>query len=266
MTTTSIAPSRPRLPLPVRALLTLVAMFAAAFSGYVALVLPAGPAQHLGACLCASAAGIGLAIALVRGIDRRPIAALGLGRPAGRACLVALTVTAACTAAGTALAAAAGLTTSGSSPQGPVLLGVLMMLAQAFLLQAVPEEVLFRGYLVQTALGRLPLWGVTALSVLVFTVPHLLSSSGADTVGERLTFLLLPLGFALPATAFRLRTGSVWPAVTVHGGFHVSSSVAGLWAAPRPESYGAYLAVIGGVFVLAGLVAARHVIRHAGRD
>ncbi|MDP9793463.1 apolipoprotein N-acyltransferase [Catenuloplanes nepalensis] len=125
---------------------------------------------------------------------------------------------------------------------------------------ALPEEVLFRGYLVQTALGRLPLWGVTALSVLVFGVPHLLSMSGARSLAEKVLFLLLPIGFALLATAFRLRTGSVWPAVAVHGGFHVSWWVAGLWVTPRPETYGAYLAVVGGVLLAVGLAAAVWVV------
>ena len=210
--------------------------------------------------------GAGLAVAAVGGMHGRPGAVLGMGRPAWSACLAALAVTAACTATGNAVAAAAGLTTTSPGLHGPVLTGVLMFLAQAFLLQAIPEEVLFRGYLVQTALGRLPLWGVTALSVLVFTVPHLLSSSGADTLGERLTFLLLPLGFALLAVAFRLRTGSVWPAVAVHGGFHVSWFVAGLLVAPRPDAYGIYLAIVGGVFVLVGLPAVRYAIARGALD
>ncbi|MDR7320282.1 MULTISPECIES: CPBP family intramembrane glutamic endopeptidase [Catenuloplanes] len=254
MTTTKI-----RVPLPVRAVLTLIAMLVAIVSGLVALLLPAGTGQTVTSHLCATVTGIGLAVALVRGVDRRPVSALGLGRPALRASVAALAVIAACTAAGTGLAVAFGLTTPAPAlpdvPRWTLLTGVLIMLTQSFLLQGVPEEVLFRGYLVQSALGRLPLWGVTALSVLVFGVPHLISRSGARTVGEQLLFLLLPIGFALLATAFRLRTGSVWPAVAVHGGFHVSWWVAGQWVAPRPEAYGGYLAVAGTVLVAVGLAA-----------
>ncbi len=254
MTTTELTATRPRFPLPVRALLTLVALFAAAFASYLGLLLPPGTTRTVTAHLSAALAGIGLAIALVRGLDRRPVSALGLGRPALRACLTALAVTAACTGLGTALAVAFGLSTATPSGPAPMLLGVL---TQSFLLQAIPEEVLFRGYLVQTALGRLPLWGVTALSVGVFGLPHLLSASDATTLTQRVAFLLLPIGFALLATAFRLRTGSIWPAVAVHGGFHVTWFVSGLWFTPRPEVYGAYLVVVGGVFLLAGLVAVR---------
>lgn len=264
MTTTQIE-TRPRLPLPVRTLLTVVAMFVAAFSGLLAALLPDGTGQSVASHLCATVTGIGLAIALVRGIDRRPVAALGLGRPAWRAVLAALAVMGACTAVSTLLAVALGLTTPSTMPEvstWTLLTAVLTMLTRSFLLQGVPEEVLFRGYLVQTALGRLPLWGVTALSVLVFGVLHLVSGSGATTMTQQVLFLLLPLGFALLATAFRLRTGSVWPAVAVHGGFHVSWWVASLWVTPRPETLGAYFAVAGGVLVAAGLAATIHTLRH----
>ncbi|GAB7046211.1 hypothetical protein JCM9534A_13370 [Catenuloplanes indicus JCM 9534] len=241
-------------------MLTLAAMFVASLSGAVALLLPAGTGQGVATHLCATVTGIGLAIALVRGVDRRPVAALGLGRPALRASLAALAVTGACTAAGNGLAVALGLTTPSPDmpdmPMWTLLSSVLLVLTRSFLLQGIPEEVLFRGYLVQTALGRLPLWGVTALSVLVFGVPHLLSRSGAQSFGQQVVFLLLPIGFALLATALRLRTGSVWPAVAVHGGFHVSWWVAALWVTPRPETYGAYLAVVGGVLLVVGLAAA----------
>ncbi|MFI5841581.1 lysostaphin resistance A-like protein [Catenuloplanes sp. NPDC051500] len=259
--TTTETEVRPRLPLPVRALLTLIAMFVAALSGVVALLLPDGTGQTVAVHLCSTAAGIGLATALVRGIDRRPVSALGLGRPALGASLAALAVIAACTAAGTVLAVVCGLTTRAVSQPGISGWVVLTMLTQAFLLQGIPEEVLFRGYLVQSALGRLPIWGVTALSVLVFGAPHLLSGSGATSFGEQALFLLLPIGFALLATVFRLRTGSVWPAVAVHGGFHVSWWLAALWVTPRTDTYGAYLAVVGGVLLTVGLAAAWWEIR-----
>ncbi|MDR7276731.1 CPBP family intramembrane glutamic endopeptidase [Catenuloplanes atrovinosus] len=255
----------PRVPLPVRAVLTLAALFVAAFSGYLAMVLPAGTGRTVVSHLCATVIGLGLAIALVRGVDRRPVAALGLGRPAPGASLAALAAIGACTAAATGLAAALGLTTPAPEvpdvPMWTLLAGVLTMLTRAFLLQGFPEEVLFRGYLVQSALGRLPLWGVTALSVLVFGLPHLLSGSGAQSFGQQVLFLLLPIGFALLATAFRLRSGSVWPAVAVHGGFHVSWWAAGLFVTPRPEAYGAFLAVAGAVFLVVGLAAAVWAVR-----
>ncbi|WP_051797183.1 CPBP family intramembrane glutamic endopeptidase [Catenuloplanes japonicus] len=250
---------RPRLPLPVRAVLTLLAMLTAALSPGVAMVLPDGPARNVLFGVCATLTGLGLAIALVRGIDRRPVAALGLGRPAWGATLLALAVMGGCTAAGTGLAVVLGLTTRSEMPDVSVwtfLGGVLLVLVRAFLMQGFPEEVLFRGYLVQSAVGRLPLWGVTALSVLVFGVPHLLSSAGTSSFGQQALFLLLPIGFALLATAFRLRTGSVWPAVAVHGGFHVWWWVATLWVTPRPETLGTYYAVVGGVLLVVGLAAA----------
>lgn len=96
---------------------------------------------------------------------------------------------------------------------------VPLVLVRAILLQGLPEEILFRGYLVQTASGLLPGWGVFTLSTLLFGVRHIVSRSGATTVTQRLLFLLLPIGFGVLATVMRLMSHSVWPAVAVHGGF-----------------------------------------------
>jgi hypothetical protein len=49
----------------------------------------------------------------------------------------------------------------------------------------------------------------------------------------------------------------VWPAVAVHGGFHVSTYAAGWWVAPSPGTYGAYLALTGGALLVVGGVLAR---------
>lgn len=232
----------PRYPLAVRALLTVVALFAAEACGLLGSF-----AGTIGVSVAVAAGGLGIAVLLVRVVDRRPVSALGLDRAAVRGCLTGLAVVATAVAVATLLAVAFGLTEAPSTRHVSALI-----LVQAFVLQGFPEEVLFRGYLVQTATGRLPRKGMIALSVLLFGVLHLVSSSGAQTMVQRLLFLLIPIGFALIATLLRLATGSVWPAVAVHGGFHLSVYAAGLWVTPSPATYGIYLALFGGTLLTAG--------------
>ncbi len=244
--------------LPVRALLTVLSLFAALAAGELAAVaFPPVAGRFVGPAAVAAAA-LGLAVLLIRRIDKRPVSALGLApdRAAVRGSVAGLVAVAVAVAVATGLAVVLGLTQPPPAEQRLSGTVVLVLLAQAFLLQGFPEELLFRGYLVQTAQGRLPRWGVMTLSVLLFTVLHLLSSSGAQSVAQRLLFLLIPAGFALIATVLRLATGSVWPAVAVHGGFHVSYFVAGVWVAPAPETYGTYLTVFGIVMLATGVIVA----------
>ena len=222
-------------------------MVAVLACGVLGSLLPFGAV--VGPLVMAPAA-VGLAVVLVRFVDRQPVAALGLhlNRAGWRGSLAGFGIVAAVVGAATLIAIVSGLT---EPPAADGRLPVGTMLLAAFVVQGFPEELLFRGYLVQSARARLPVGGVVALSALVFGVPHLLSGSGAQNLGQRLLFLLIPIGFAVIATLLRLRTGSVWPAVAVHAGFHVSFWAAGAWVHPAQDTYGAYLAVMGGVMLAA---------------
>jgi membrane protease YdiL (CAAX protease family) len=258
MSTETLAPPRMRAPLAVRAVLTVVALFVAELAGgLLAAPLPQLPAAIAGSAGVALA-GLGLAIVLVRLIDRRPIGALrlGLDRTAARWSVIALAAVAGSVVAGTLLATALGLTHGSPAPRGSLAFAIVMIVLQAFILQGIPEELLFRGYLVQTALGRLGPWGVLALSSLLFGSIHLVSQSGATTLTQRLLFLLIPIGFGAMATVVRIRAGSVWPAVAVHGGFHVTNFVVTLFVTPAQEKYGLYLAVVGGVLLVSAAIMA----------
>jgi len=72
---------------------------------------------------------------------------------------------------------------------------VIAGLAQAFLLQGLPEELLFRGYQM-TALRRRPIVALF-ISAAVFGVIHLASSGGQQNVLERMLYLVMPFGFAV---------------------------------------------------------------------
>ena len=95
---------------------------------------------------------------------------------------------------------------------------VVATLSQAFLLQAVPEETVWRGWLF-SSLGETRCAAVS--SVLGFTAVHLFSQGGQHNLLEHLTYLALPCGFAVTAMIVRIVSGSTWAAIGVHGGFHL---------------------------------------------
>ena len=92
--------------------------------------------------------------------------------------------------------------------------------SQAFFLQGIPEEIIWRGWLF-SSLGETRFAAVS--SVLGFTVLHLLSQGGQQNLFEHLTYLALPCGFAVTALIVRTISGSTWAAIGVHGGFLVAN-------------------------------------------
>lgn len=122
-------------------------------------------------------------------------------------------------------------------------------LAQAFLLQGFPEELLFRGYQM-TALRLRPvaaLW----ISAGVFGVIHLISSGGQQNALEHVLYLAVPFGFAVAGGALMIVLDSLWAAVGVHTGVHVGGLVGlgfGLGSGP------AYWVTTGLVWTAIGLV------------
>lgn len=108
----------------------------------------------------------------------------------------------------------------------PVWAVLVIGLSQAFVLQAIPEELIFRGYL----LGSLRMRPLPAVLVsgLTFGALHLASQGGQQGWVERLAYLAMPIGFGLAAGALVLLTRSLWVAVGVHGGLHVTLLVAAL--------------------------------------
>jgi membrane protease YdiL (CAAX protease family) len=106
----------------------------------------------------------------------------------------------------------------------PVEFSLVALVSQAFLLQAIPEELLFRGWLLSTLRSR-P-WLAIAVTTLSFTVIHLASNGGQESAVEHLLYLALPFGFSLLAVGLLLWTGSLWAAVGVHGGFHLGNAAA----------------------------------------
>ena len=106
--------------------------------------------------------------------------------------------------------------------QGPPWLMIVESFSLAFLLQGIPEEVIWRDWLF-SSLGETRCAAVS--SVLGFTAVHLFSQGGQHNFLEHLTYLALPSGLAVTALIVRMISGSTWAAIGVHGGFHVANDL-----------------------------------------
>ena len=110
---------------------------------------------------------------------------------------------------------------------GVIVAGVVFVLVRSYLLQGIPEELIYRGWLFSTTAER-PVFTVV-WTTLAFTVPHLSSSGGQQSTTDFLLYLVLPLGMAVLAGAVVVWKKSVWWAAGTHGGMHaVMAALGGL--------------------------------------
>lgn len=207
--------------------------------------------------------------ALVRWVDRRPFRALGLtwNRNAAKALGIGTMLAVVIAVVGYGVAAVAGLgapmDAAGAAgveagPMGPLLivLTLIMLLVRAYVLQGIGEELLFRGYLMQS-LARRPHAAVW-LSAFAFCIPHLTSAGGQQNLLDHLFYLLIPFGFGISAGYLAIAMRSVWAAIGIHGGFHVGNAVAGVILLELPWGIPVYL-VLGLAHVALGLVVAARI-------
>ena len=100
-------------------------------------------------------------------------------------------------------------------------IGILLLsrVNSAFLVQGFPEELVWRGWFFRS-LGGTRRSG--AISVIVFTLMHIISNGGQENWVERVLYLATPFGFAVAAVVVAWVSGSTWAAVGVHGGSHMA--------------------------------------------
>lgn len=108
---------------------------------------------------------------------------------------------------------------------GAVLLSCIPRIFQAIALQGIPEELLFRGWLLNCLAERPRLSLV--VSALSFGVLHLLSNGGQQSTADFLIYALNAVAFGFTAGALALRFGSLWAAIGVHAGLHLTNMVLG---------------------------------------
>lgn len=165
----------------------------------------------------------------LRVVERRPLSWIGVRftRWSLPLLLVGAAVSAVVTAVAVAVMRTGGAPQPGEAlvpPGTPTALIVVLAITQGMLLQGLPEELVYRGYMIRTLAAR-PVTAVVT-SVLVFTVLHLVSNSGQSGVLEHVLYLATPFGFAVSAAGLALLLRSIWAAVGIHSGFHWALMVA----------------------------------------
>ena len=128
----------------------------------------------------------------------------------------------------------------------PLWLVVVLVFAKAFVLQGIPEELIYRGWLFDVTRDR-P-WLTLTWTTLAFTIVHLASSGGQQGALEHVLYLAIPFGFGLLAGSLVLLTGSMWAGAGTHGGFHVATGLAG-FVHPAPPTSADWL-LIGAVYAV----------------
>ncbi|WP_019194219.1 CPBP family intramembrane glutamic endopeptidase [Corynebacterium timonense] len=97
---------------------------------------------------------------------------------------------------------------------------LIWVLVRSYLLQAIPEELVYRGWL----FGVTRPWPflTVAWTTAAFTLAHLWSSGGQRTALDHLAFLAVPFGMSLLAAGEVYTFGSFWWAAGTHGGMHLT--------------------------------------------
>ncbi|SNT53338.1 hypothetical protein SAMN05216276_105629 [Streptosporangium subroseum] len=168
-----------------------------------------------------------MVVAARRLLDRRPWSGLGLPslRVGGRRLLLGMACWLIPAAIGFALCLGFGwVEISLRTSAADALRVAALLVVLAFLYEALPEELVFRGYLQRNLVTVLPAWQAVIGQAALFTLFGFLV--GAATSLDRLLILLF---FALVLGGFRVATGDIWAGI----GFHLAfQTVAQLFDGP----------------------------------
>lgn len=118
---------------------------------------------------------------------------------------------------GTSVQEISGMSTS------MIVLSVVFIISKSFILQGIPEELIYRGWLFSLTKAR-P-WFTVAWTTAAFTIIHLLSQGGQQNMWQRVEYLVLPLSMGLLAGAVVLLTDNPWYAAGTHGGMHLCNGL-----------------------------------------
>lgn len=235
---------RPRLPAWARAVIPMLLLMPIALTVAVPMLIPGYAAaserrDDLTALVFAASTVLPLALyllaswILVRRVDRKPFSALGLrfdrgalvGLLGGTAIAIAIHLAAYWTTESLGIVRTVDPAVMQEPYSRMSLLGlVVFVVARSFILQGIGEELLFRGYVLQT-LHRQPIIAVLVAAI-AFTVPHLASGGGQESMLERVIYLAMPFGLSISAGFLAIACRSVWAGVGIHGGIHVAVAIA----------------------------------------
>ncbi|MFD6682597.1 CPBP family intramembrane glutamic endopeptidase [Micromonospora parva] len=182
------------------------------------------PTHAVGAVLT-TAVVVPLVVVARRVLDRRPWAGLGLPslRVGWRHLLLGMACWLVPAAAGFALCLGFGwVEISVRTSVGDVVRVAALLVVLVFLKEALPEELIFRGYLQHNLATRLPAWQAVLGQAVLFTLFGFLI--GAARSVDRLALFLV---FALLLGAFRAATGDIWAGVGLHVAFQTVAQLFG---------------------------------------
>jgi hypothetical protein len=189
--------------------------------------------RHVASAVVVTALVVPMIVLAYRRLDRLPWPALRRGSP--RTALGLLLLGAAgylipATVAVAALAATGGLEIGLRASAAEAVLSVLSLVLLVFLYEALPEELVFRGYLYRNLATALPRWGAVLAQSALFALFGL-AVGAAATVDRVVLFfvfavvqgairavtdtLLVPIGFHLAFQTTEQIFGSSWDVFTV---------------------------------------------------
>lgn len=243
MTITSPTAATPtRWPTAIQVLVAVAALFASSFSALLVLGLP--PVAELartdrGAPIVIVLGWVGRLLPLLVAVvivgvlvrldgrrrladigwrwDRRSLPALGIGLAAAAVAVLGAALPLAALGLTRTFEIPGRVAEANGAPLWTIIVSQLLIIVT---LQAVPEELIFRGYLLRSLRTR-PVIAIV-ISSLGFGLLHLISSGGQQNLLEHLLYLAMPLGFGFTAAVLTLRLDSLWAAIGVHAGFHLA--------------------------------------------
>ncbi|MBB1586381.1 MAG: CPBP family intramembrane metalloprotease [Propionibacterium sp.] len=221
------------------------------------VLIKAGPYIVVSAVVCVTY--LLFTFLLTRYADLRPLRVLGmaLGCRAGIALLVGTGISVAVVCLVAFGYRIFGLTVA-LPPADPTIpwwvvgIGFLVDFARAYLLQGIGEEAIMRGYVLQSFSDhpKRAVW----ISVIVFTVPHILSENGQQDVLGVVVYLAIPFSFGLVAAYLSLIMRTVWAGIGIHGGCHLASSIASGMGVDLTDLV--FWALVGALYIIVALVLA----------
>lgn len=127
------------------------------------------------------------------------------------------------------------------------------------LVQAFPEELLFRGHLIDTLSSKVSSRMVLLLSSAAFGSFHIFSQSPAEGLGEQLMYVVFATSYGFALAACRIARGSIWLPVGLHTGHNLLWQ---LFVTIDDGPYSIHLMVVIACMVLVGFLLLK--TRHSG--
>ncbi|MBG0820377.1 CPBP family intramembrane metalloprotease [Planomonospora sp. ID91781] len=251
-----------------RSALTVAGLFASIFTVLFVSLIPgmSADAFYLVAGAGVTACAIGLTWCVQRVVEGRPWTELGLAvsrRAAARALLGTAAGAAAVCAANALCVALGAADWAPDASLASVPAWLTVTVPAALLVQAVPEELWFRGYLFRHLSESLPPWVTVAVTSVLFGALHIISQSGAGSLQEKLLYVAQATAFGFVLVACRMATGELWLAVGFHAGYDMLNE---RLIAPGEGLYSVNLICLVAVLTAAAVLTLRRRQRRAPLD